>query len=32
MERTNVRVGRGVPIGDDGIWLDGTLQIIPQTN
>ncbi len=23
MERTNVRVGRGVPIGDDGIWLDG---------
>jgi hypothetical protein len=23
MERTNVGVGRGVPIGDDGIWLDG---------
>jgi hypothetical protein len=23
MERSNVRVGRGVPIGDDGIWLDG---------
>jgi len=23
MERTNVRVGLGVPIGDAGIWLDG---------
>ena len=23
MERSNIRVGRGVPIGDDGIWLDG---------
>jgi hypothetical protein len=23
MERSNVRVGRGLPIGDDGIWLDG---------
>ncbi len=23
MERTNVRVGRGYPIGDDGLWLDG---------
>ena len=23
MERTNVRVGRGAPIGDDGIFLDG---------
>ena len=23
MERTNVTVGRGAPIGDDGIWLDG---------
>ena len=23
MERSNVRVGRGVLIGDDGIWLDG---------
>ncbi len=23
MERTNGRVGRGVPIGNDGIWLDG---------
>ena len=23
MERANVRVGQGVPIGDDGIWLDG---------
>ena len=24
MERTNVRVGRGAPIGVDGIWLSGT--------
>ncbi len=23
MERNTVRVGRGLPIGDDGIWLDG---------
>jgi hypothetical protein len=23
MEQMNVRVGRGVPIADDGIWLDG---------
>ncbi len=22
MARINVRVGRGLPIGDDGIWLD----------
>jgi len=23
MERNNVPVGRGAPIGPDGIWLDG---------
>ena len=23
MVRNNVRVGRGYPIGDDGLWLDG---------
>jgi hypothetical protein len=23
MERSNVRVGCGLPIGDDSIWLDG---------
>ena len=23
MEGANIRVGRGAPIGDDGIWLDG---------
>jgi len=23
MERTNIRVGRGVLIGNDGIWVDG---------
>lgn len=23
MERSNIRVGCGGPIGDDGIWLDG---------
>ncbi len=23
MERSNVRVGRGAPIDDDGIWLSG---------
>jgi hypothetical protein len=23
MERSNVRVGCGLPIGDDDIWLDG---------
>ena len=26
MERNNVRVGRGGPIGDDGIWLDGHIS------
>ena len=23
MERNQVRVGRGAPIGSDGVWLDG---------
>ena len=23
MENTNVRIGRGQPIGNDGIWLSG---------
>ena len=23
MERSNVRIGRGAPIDDDGIWLSG---------
>jgi len=23
MERTDVRVGRGYPIGNDGLWLSG---------
>ena len=26
MERSNVRVGRGAPIDDDGIWLSGTTE------
>ena len=27
MERTNVRVGRGSPMGDDGIWLSGPRDV-----
>ena len=27
MERTNVLVGRGAPIGDDGIWLSGPRDV-----
>ena len=23
MERSNIRIGRGAPIDDDGIWLSG---------
>jgi hypothetical protein len=26
MERSNDRVGRGAPIGDDGIWLSGMTE------
>jgi len=26
MERSNVRVGRGAPIDDDGIWLSGMME------
>jgi hypothetical protein len=26
MERSNVRVGRGAPIDDDGIWLSGMTE------
>ena len=32
MERTNVRVGRGLPIGDDGIWLDGHTTMSTDTS
>jgi len=33
MERSDVRVGWGVPIGDDGIWLDGhTTNISTDTS
>jgi hypothetical protein len=28
MDRNNVRIGRGYPIGNDGLWLDGhTAQV-----
>ncbi len=30
MERTNVRVGRGSPMGDDGIWLLGPRDVEPE--
>ena len=30
MVRTNVRVGRGAPIGGDGIWLSGTTEVEPE--
>ena len=30
MERTNVRVGCGAPIGVDGIWLSGTTEVEPE--
>ena len=30
MERTNVRVGRGDPMGDDGIWLSGPRDVEPE--
>jgi hypothetical protein len=30
MERTNVRVGRGAPIGVDGIWLSGPTEVEPE--
>ena len=30
MERTNVRVGRGSPMGDDGIWLSGPRDVEPE--
>jgi hypothetical protein len=30
MERTNVRVGRGAPMGDDGIWLSGPRDVEPE--
>jgi hypothetical protein len=31
MERTNVRVGRGAPIGVDGIWLSGRTEGEPES-
>jgi hypothetical protein len=30
MERTDVRVGRGAPIGVGGIWLSGTMEGEPE--
>jgi hypothetical protein len=30
MERTNVRVGRGSLMGDDGIWLSGPRDVEPE--
>jgi len=30
MEITNVRVGRGAPMGDDGIWLSGQRNVEPE--
>ena len=30
MERTNVMVGCGAPLGDDGIWLSGPGDVEPE--
>jgi len=30
MEKTNVRVGCGAPMGDDGIWLSGPRDVKPE--
>jgi hypothetical protein len=30
MERKNTRVGRGAPMGDDGIWLSGPRDVEPE--
>jgi len=30
MEKTNVRVVRGAPMGDDGIWLSGPRDAEPE--
>ena len=30
MEITNIRVGRGSPMGDDGIWLSGPRDVEPE--
>jgi len=32
MERNTVRVGRGAPIGTDGIWLDGNTVATEATD
>jgi hypothetical protein len=32
MERNPVRVGRGAPIGTDGIWLDGSTVATEATD
>jgi len=32
MERNNVWVGRGAPIGTDGIWLDGNTVATEATD
>ena len=31
MERGNIRVGRGAPLGFDGIWLSGAMEIEPES-
>jgi hypothetical protein len=32
MERSHVRVGRGAPMGNDGIWLDGAKVLTEVTD
>jgi hypothetical protein len=32
MERNQVRVGRGAPIGSDGVWLDGNTTAYEATD
>jgi hypothetical protein len=32
MERNRVRVGRGAPIGMDGVWLDGNTAATEATD
>jgi hypothetical protein len=32
MERNRVRVGRGAPIGTDGVWLDGNTVATEATD
>ncbi len=30
MEKTNVKIGRGGPVGNDGIWSSGPKDIKPE--